>query len=166
MEILFNRQQIREKVVQLADEISQDYRGQSEFLALIVLNGAMRFGTELLEEVSASCYVDTVAIESYNGIEQKIPKLTKKPKKDVKGFEVLIVEDIVDTGNTLQFLIEWLRRHGAKSVRVCSLLSKPEARQVHIPIRYLGWDIPIDCFVFGCGMDKDEQGRTSAGIWA
>lgn len=163
--ILFNRSDIRGKVVELADKISRDYNGQTEFIGLIVLNGAMRFGTELLEEVSAPCFVDTVAIESYQGTERNIPKLTKKPKNDVTGFEVLVIEDIIDSGRTLQFLIKWLERHGAKSIRICSLLSKPEARRVEIPIHYLGWEIPLEYFVYGGGMDKDEVGRTKAGIW-
>jgi hypoxanthine phosphoribosyltransferase len=65
----------------------------------------------------------------------------------------------------LQFLMDWLEKQGAKSVRICSLLSKPEARQVDIPIDYLGWEIPSGCFVFGWGMDKNEQGRNRGGIW-
>jgi hypoxanthine phosphoribosyltransferase len=165
VKILFERSQIREKVVQLADEISSDYNNQTDFIGLIVLNGAMRFGTELLEEVSASCLIDTVAIESYQGTSQNLPILTKKPKNEIAGFEVLVIEDIVDTGNTMQFLIDWLKEHGAKSVRICSLLSKPEARQVEVPIHYLGWEIPKEYFVYGCGMDKKEKGRTQGGIW-
>jgi len=150
---------IRERVLELARQISADSRGQRLHL-VCVLRGAYIFCADLSRALEVPHSVDFLAISSYGGGTQTSGdvRLTKDLEHSITGRHVLIVEDIVDTGLTMDYLLRSFRERGPASVRVCSLLSKPARRRVHVPIDYLGFEIE-NAYVYGYGLDRDELDR-------
>jgi len=156
--ILIREENIKKKVTELAEQISKDHN--NHVFALCVLNSACVFACDLVRELSrhgTEVMFDFVKTKSYDGKES-----TGKVKvwlwSDIKDKDVLIIEDIVDTGLTAKQVTSYLLKQGAKSVKLCSLLDKPERRKVRIKIDYLGFTIP-DRFVVGYGMDHETQHR-------
>ena len=158
-EILLTPEQIRQRVSELARQISADYEGQ-ELLVLGVLTGSFVFLADLLRQLDLPCMVDFWAATSYgtDTISSGQLRVTKDVSLSVGGQHVLVVEDIVDSGLTLQHLVAMLHGRGAASVKVCCLLDKPARRQAAVSPDYVGFDIP-DQFVVGYGLDFSQRYR-------
>lgn len=150
--------EIRGRVLELARRISEDFAGE-EVLFVGVLKGAFMFLADLVRAVSVPCKVDFVWVSSYGDASRPGElALLVDLSEDVRGKNVVLVEDIVDTGRTLRFLLEHLRSKGPKSLKVCALLDKRPRREVDVPIDYVGFVVP-DVFLIGYGLDYAGRGR-------
>ena len=158
-EVIVQRDELRHRVESLASEISRDYRGRT-LLLIGVLKGAMFFLSDLMRRLEIECEVDFMAVSSYGSSTSSsgVVRILKDLDGPIEGRDVLIVEDIVDSGLTLSYLLRTLHAREPASVEVCALLTKPERRQVDLPIRYVGFEIP-DRFVVGYGLDHAERFR-------
>ena len=157
--IMLSEEQINGKVRELGQQISQDYQGESIILVGI-LKGAMIFLADLVRNISIPTFFDFMAVSSYGSGTQSsgAVRILKDLDKSIAGKHILIVEDIIDTGLTLNYLVNNLRARGVASLKICTLLDKPERRKVDIHINYNGFTIP-DEFVVGYGLDFDERYR-------
>ena len=159
LKVLFSQKQIAERVAELGREIDRDYAGQSVVL-LGVLKGAAIFLADLARNITIDCTFDFVAVSSY-GKGQKTSgavKLIKDVDQPIEGKHVIVVEDILDTGLTLDFLQKLFQQHQPRSLRIATLLDKPSRRLVKIEADYVGFKIPNQ-FVLGYGMDYAERFR-------
>ena len=158
-EILVQQDELAHRVDVLGDEISSDYAGRS-LLLVGVLKGAMFFLSDLMRRLDVDCEVDFMAVASYGSSTDSsgVVRILKDLDASIEGREVLIVEDIVDSGLTLSYLLRTLKAREPASVEVCALLTKPERRKVDLPIRYTGFEIP-NRFVIGYGLDHQERYR-------
>lgn len=158
-EVLISEEEISMKVQQLAEEISDEYRGR-DLVVIGVLKGANVFVADLIRKVTVPLELDFMAVSSYGRSTESsgVVRILKDLDGSVEGKHVLVVEDIIDTGLTLSYLTENLKSRGAESVKICTLLDKPERRKAHIDVHYKGFDIP-DEFVVGYGIDFSEKYR-------
>jgi len=157
-EILVTEEEIRAKVTELGRRISEDYRGK-ELLLVGLLRGAIVFLSDLMRTMDIPIRLDFIGMSSYGGsTESGAVRLVMDLETDIADRHVLIVEDIVDTGKTLAYLVETLKARQPASLRICALLDKPERRQVPIKVDYVGFEIP-DKFVVGYGLDFAESYR-------
>lgn len=157
-EILFPEETINRRVGELAGQISRDYDGR-DLLLVGVLKGAFIFMADLIRALKVPCRVDFVRLASYGGAQSTgNVRITKDLETPIAGCDILIVEDIVDTGLTLSCLVAVLRERGPASLRVCAFLDKKERRQVSFEADYVGFAIP-DVFVVGYGLDYNENYR-------
>ena len=158
-EILFDEDQIAARVAELGRQISEDYAGQ-EVLVVCVLNGAMPFTADLLRKLDGQVCLDTIAASSYGSgtLSSGTVKITKELKTDIVGCNVLLVDDVFDTGLTMSLLVQTLQARGAKSVKSCVFLDKTARHSVAYRPDYVGYEIP-DAFVIGYGLDYNEQYR-------
>ena len=158
--ILVSEQQLRDKVAELGAAISRDYAGR-DLLLVSILKGAVVFMADLMRAVTIPCGIDFMVVCSYGGATTTstgLVKIIKDLDQDLTGKDVLIVEDILDTGVTLSHLVPMLQMRNPNSVRICAILSKPSRRQADIEPDYKGFDVP-DEFVVGYGLDYDEKYR-------
>lgn len=157
---------IHAKVVQLGAAINKDYTSEEPPIVMALLNGAFIFAADLCRQFDFECQLQLLRVSSYKGMEStgKV-KVDHSAEPDMKGRHVLIIEDIVDTGNTLAAYLPTLSDKGAKSVKVCSLLLKPKAVQHDLNIDYIGFEIPNE-FVIGYGLDYNGRGRNLASIYS
>ena len=158
--ILVSEQQLRDKVAELGAAISRDYAGR-DLLLVSILKGAVVFMADLMRAVTIPCSIDFMVVSSYGGANTTttgLVKIVKDLDQDLTGKDVLIVEDILDTGVTLSHLVPMLQMRNPNSVRICAILSKPSRRQADIEPDYKGFDVP-DEFVVGYGLDYDEKYR-------
>ncbi|MCI6720909.1 MAG: hypoxanthine phosphoribosyltransferase [Clostridiales bacterium] len=158
-EVLFSEAQLDAKVSELGARISKDYEGKNP-LIVSVLKGSYVFMADLTRKITIPCNIDFMAVSSYgNGTKTTGEvQIIKDIGSKIDGRDLVIVEDILDSGVTLSFLMKILKARGANSIRLCTLLSKPERRKVDVPIDYLGFEIP-DEFVVGYGLDYAEKYR-------
>ena len=159
-EVLIDPETLRTRVSELGAQISRDYAGQ-DLLLVCVLKGGVMFLTDLMRQITIPHSIDFMAISSYGtGVRKSsgIVRILMDLSADITGQNVLIVEDIIDTGHTLDYLLDLLSTRGPASLRVCCLLDKPSRRQVPIQVDYLGFSIP-DKYVFGYGLDLDQLYR-------
>ncbi|GAA1061979.1 hypoxanthine phosphoribosyltransferase [Agromyces bracchium] len=158
-EVLVTEQQIRDKLAELARRIEADYEGR-DLLLVGVLKGAVMVMADLARELRPHVTMDWMAVSSYGmGTESSgVVKILKDLDTDLSGRDVLIVEDIIDSGLTLSWLLGNLASRGAASIEICALLRKPDAAKVEIDVKYLGFDIPNQ-FVVGYGLDFAERYR-------
>ncbi|MDR1852259.1 MAG: hypoxanthine phosphoribosyltransferase [Propionibacteriaceae bacterium] len=158
-EILFTEAQIKARVQEMAAEIDRDYAGK-EPLLVGVLNGAVMVMADLYRALTIHAQMDWMAVSSYGSGTQSsgVVRILKDLTQDVVGRDVLVVEDIVDTGLTLTYLLENLASRGPKSLKLAAMFRKPEANKVHIDMAYVGFDIP-NKFVVGYGLDYDGRYR-------
>jgi hypoxanthine phosphoribosyltransferase len=158
-EILITDEQIRLRTRELAQEISREYQGQDLHL-ICVLKGGVVFLVDLMRELTVPHSVDFMATSSYGASTESsgVVRILKDLDEPIAGRNVLIVEDIIDTGHTLDYLTRILQERNPASLRICTLLNKQERREVHIPIDYVGFDI-ANQFVFGYGLDLDQLYR-------
>lgn len=158
-EILVTEAQIRDKVKELAGQIAKDYAGRNP-LVICILKGAFVFMADLIKEIDIPIEVDFMAVSSYGSSTRSsgVVKIVKDLDVSVEGRDVLIVEDIIDSGLTLSYVIDVLERRNALSVRVVTLLDKPERRAVELEVDYKGYELP-DEFVVGYGLDYAEKYR-------
>jgi hypoxanthine phosphoribosyltransferase len=158
--VLVSEEQIKTRVRELGAEISRDYAGE-EILIVCILRGGVMFTVDLVREITVPLAIEFMAVSSYgSGARQSEGevRITLDLNTRIAGKHVLIVEDIIDSGNTLASVIELLQTRSPKSIYVCTLLDKYERREVEVPIRYCGFKIKNE-FVFGYGLDMDEYYR-------
>lgn len=162
--VLVTEEEIQARLLELAAEIDADYRGKN-LLLVGVLRGAIMVMADLSRAMTVPCSMDWMAISSYgSGTKSSgVVRILKDLDTDLHGRHVLVVEDIIDSGLTLSWLLGNLKARGAESVAVASLLRKPDAVQVEIPVKYLGFDIPSE-FVVGYGLDYAESYRNLRSI--
>lgn len=158
-EILYTEEQIAARVAELGTEISRDYEGKSIVL-IGMLNGAVIFLADLMRQISIPVTVDLVAISSYGSYSSTsgVVRIMKDLDESVESKHVLIVEDIIDTGLTLNYMVESMRARNPASVKVVSMLSKPSRHKVKVHVDYLGFTVP-DEFVVGYGLDYAQRYR-------
>jgi hypoxanthine phosphoribosyltransferase len=158
-EILVQRDELEHRVRELAGEVSRDYAGR-DLLLVGVLKGAVFFLSDLMRHLEVDCEVDFMAVSSYGSSTDSsgVVRILKDLDISIEGRHVLIVEDIVDSGLTLSYLLRTLRARNPASLEVCALLTKPERRKVELPIRYVGFEIP-NRFAIGYGLDHAERFR-------
>lgn len=159
-QVLFSEAQIRARVAELGAQISRDYAGK-DLLLVCILRGGVVFLADLMRHITIPCSLDFMAVTSYGvGVREsnRAPRIMLDLREDIAGRNVLLVEDIVDSGYTFDHLLQLLRTREPASLKVCALLNKPARREVQVPIDYLGFDIP-DVFVCGYGIDADERYR-------
>ncbi len=158
--VLITEQQLEQRVSELGRQISEDYKDKNPLL-IGVLNGSFIFMADLAKKLDPDLgeEFEFMQISSYNGTESsREPKIIKDLNTDIGGRNVLIVEDVVDTGYSMDALLKILAERNAASVKICALLSKPEMREVEVPIAYLGFEIP-KVWVEGYGLDTDKKFR-------
>jgi hypoxanthine phosphoribosyltransferase len=158
-EILVQPDQLQRRVRELGEQISTDYDGRNPLL-IGVLKGAVFFLADLMREITCPVEVDFMAVASYGSstASSGVVRILKDLDAPIEGRNVIIVEDIVDSGLTLQYLMRNLGARSPASLEVCALLTKPDRRKVDLPTRYLGFEIP-DRFAIGYGLDHDERYR-------
>jgi hypoxanthine phosphoribosyltransferase len=158
-EILVQKDALEHRVKQLGADISRDYAGRNPLL-VGVLKGAVFFLSDLMRRIEIPCEVDFMAVASYGSSTDSsgVVRILKDLDTTIEGRDVLIVEDIVDSGLTLHYLLRSLGAREPASLEVCALLVKPERRKVDLPIRYVGFEIP-NRFAIGYGLDHAEQHR-------
>jgi hypoxanthine phosphoribosyltransferase len=158
-EVLIDEDRLRRRVDELGDEISSDYAGR-ELLLVGVLKGAVFFMADLMRRLSVPCEIDFMAISSYGaGTDSSgVVRILKDLDINIEGRHVLVVEDIIDSGLTLSYLIRNLESREPASLEICSLLTKPDRREIEVPVRYVGFEIP-NRFVVGYGLDFAERYR-------
>jgi hypoxanthine phosphoribosyltransferase len=157
--ILITAEELKERVTELGAQISRDYAGKTP-LIISILRGSYIFMADLTRSVTIPCVVDFMAVSSYGSgaVSSGKVRIVKDLSEDVAGRDVLVVEDILDSGNTLGNLIELLKARKAGSIRLCTLLDKPERRVQQVSCDYVGFTIP-DHFVVGYGLDYAEKYR-------
>lgn len=159
MKVLLSRDVIQARVTEMGKEIARDYAGREPHL-VCVLKGACTFLTDLARAIDLPLTLDYIAVSSYGAATKSSGEvqLVKDLDQSLDGKDVIVVEDIVDTGLTLNYLTNLLRNRGPRSVKVAALLSKPSRRLVQIPVDYVGFTIE-DLFVVGYGLDYNEKYR-------
>lgn len=160
-EVLISREAIQQRIADLGDEISRAYQECSDLLLVCILKGGVVFLTDLMRHINPPHAIEFMAVSSYGtGIRQSSGhvRIDMDLSHDISNRHVLIVEDIIDSGHTLQYIMRQLQARNPASLKICCLLSKPSCREVEIDIDFLGFEIP-DKFVFGYGLDLDEKYR-------
>lgn len=159
-EILIEADALQQRVRELGEQISNDYR-DTELLLICILRGGVPFMVDLSRSISIPHMMDFMAVSSY-GVGRRessgSARVTLDLQTDIRNKNVLLVEDIVDSGHTIAAVLQMLETRQPQSLKVCALLDKPERREAHVPIHYLGFSIP-NKFVFGYGLDLDEYYR-------
>jgi hypoxanthine phosphoribosyltransferase len=158
-EVLVGAEDLQRRVGELAAEISRDYDGR-DLVLVAVLKGAVFFVADLMRSLEIPCELDFMAVTSYGSATDSsgVVRILKDLDSSIEGRDVLIVEDIIDSGLTLHYLIRSLRARNPASLEVCALLTKPERRRVDLPIRYVGFEIP-NRFAIGYGLDYEQRFR-------
>jgi hypoxanthine phosphoribosyltransferase len=158
-EVLIEEDALAKRITELADEVSSDYVGR-DLLLIGVLKGAVFFMADLMRQITVPCEVDFMAISSYGGSTDSsgVVRILKDLDINIRDRDVLVVEDIIDSGLTLQYLMRNLRSREPASLEVCALMTKPARREIEIPVRYVGFEIP-NRFVIGYGLDFAERYR-------
>jgi hypoxanthine phosphoribosyltransferase len=158
-EILIDEDVLQRRIAELGDEISADYRGR-DLLLLGVLKGAVFFMSDLMRRLTIPCEIDFMAISSYGASTDSsgVVRILKDLDINIEGRHVLVVEDIIDSGLTLSYLMRMLESREPASLEICALLTKPERREIDVDVRYTGFEIP-NRFVIGYGLDFAERYR-------
>jgi hypoxanthine phosphoribosyltransferase len=158
-EVLIDQETLAARVAELGAEVSADYEGR-DLLLIGVLKGAVFFMADLMRHLTVPCEVDFMAISSYGDATDSsgIVRILKDLDINIEGRDVLVVEDIIDSGLTLSYLIRNLESREPSSLEVCALLTKPSRREIDVPVRYVGFEIP-NKFVVGYGLDFAERYR-------
>ena len=158
-EVLFSEERLASIVKEMGKKISEDYRDKN-LLLVSVLKGSVVFMADLMRAIDIPCRVDFMSVSSYgSGVKTSgVVKIVKDLDIPLEGFDVLVVEDILDSGMTLSYILELLRSRNPKSIRLCTLLDKPERRTANVTADYVGAAVP-DKFIIGYGLDYDEKYR-------
>lgn len=158
-EILITKEEIAKKVWDMGQAITRDYQGKSLFI-IGVLKGSSIFMADLVRAIDLPLAFDFMAVSSYGASTKStgVVRITKDLESSVEGKDILVVEDIIDSGLTLSYLVEMLKSRNPESLQIATLLNKPERRKVQVDVRYCGIDIP-DKFVVGYGLDYAEKYR-------
>ena len=163
-EVYLSAQEIEKRIDALAETINTDYFGK-KLLFISILNGSFMFTADLLKKINLPCEVSFVKVASYAGTDSSgsVKELIGLDR-EIAGYDVVIVEDIVDTGRTMDSICRSLKNKEAASLSICTLLDKPERREVEVQVNYIGFSIP-DRFVVGYGLDLDGFGRNLPDIY-
>lgn len=158
-EILISEEQIKAKVKEIGELITKDYQGKSLFI-VAVLKGSSLFMADLVRNINLPLVFDFMAVSSYGASTSSsgVVRIIKDLDTSIEGKDILIVEDIIDSGLTLSYLVENLKSRNPGSLKIATLLNKPERRKTQVEVNYCGFDIP-DKFVVGYGLDYDEKYR-------
>ena len=158
-QVLIDETALRQRIEELGEEISTDYAGR-EVLLVGVLKGAVFFMADLMRHLTIPCEVDFMAISSYGDTTDSsgVVRILKDLDINIEGRDVLVVEDIIDSGLTLSYLMRNLESREPASLEICALLTKPERREIDVPVRWIGFEIP-NRFVIGYGLDFAERYR-------
>ena len=158
-EILIEQDVLQARIGELGQEISKEYEGR-DLLLVGVLKGAVFFMADLMRELSVPCEIDFMAISSYGASTDSsgVVRILKDLDANISGRDVLVVEDIIDSGLTLSYLMRSLKARKPASLEICALLTKPERREIDVPVRFVGFEIP-NKFVIGYGLDFAERYR-------
>lgn len=158
IKVLISEEEVNEKIKEMGEKISREYAGK-ELHMICVLKGGVFFMTELAKRITVPVSMDFMAVSSYAGTQSTCKvKIIKDLDEPIEGKDVLVVEDIVDTGRTLSVLLDMFRQRGAASVKLCTLLDKPEGRVTEVPVDYECFAVP-DKFVVGYGLDYNQKYR-------
>lgn len=158
-EILYSEEQLKEKIGELGKKISEDYKGKNLML-IGVLKGSVPFMADLMKEITVPCIMDFMAVSSYGNSTSTsgVVRILKDLDFEIEGKDVLLIEDIIDSGITLKYLVDYLKGRGANSIEIACLLNKSERRRVEISAKYMGFEVP-DFFLVGYGLDYAEKYR-------
>ena len=158
--VLITEEEIKEAAKRLAAQIERDYQGEDEIVFVGLLKGSVQFMADLLKNIDMMCTIDFMCVSSYGKGTKSTGRVNiiKDLSEPIDEKNVIIVEDIIDSGNTLNFIKKYFSAKNAKSVRICTLLNKPSRREVEIDVDYIGFDVP-DEFVVGYGLDYREYYR-------
>lgn len=158
-EVIITREEIAKKVAELASRIRKDYKGKNP-LVIGILKGSFVFMSDLVRAMNIPVEIDFVVLSSYGASRESSGKikLVKDVQTPINGRHVLVVEDIIDRGLTVRFLLDYLKFRKPASLKLCAMFDKPARRKVEVPIDYLGFTVP-DTFVVGYGLDYDEKFR-------
>lgn len=159
VKVLLSEKEVDDRIQAIGEQISRDYAGKQVHL-ICVLKGGSFFLCELAKRITVPVSLDFMSVSSY-GSETKssgVVKIIKDLDEPIKGKDVLVIEDIVDSGRTLSYLMEMLKDRGPASLKLCTLLDKPDRRVIDVPVDYTGFEIP-DEFVVGYGLDYDQRYR-------
>ncbi len=160
-EILISEEQIDKRLDELSKEIYEIYKDEKDDLLVVgILRGAVIFMADLVVRLNLDLYTDYMAVSSYgsSSVSSGVVRILKDLEEDIKGKNILIVEDIIDTGLTLKYLTKNLKERGAKSIRIATLLDKPDRRKEKVDVDFVGFEIP-DEFVVGYGLDYNQKYR-------
>ena len=159
LKVLFSEEQLKTRVQELAQQITRDYAGK-EIMLIAVLRGSFIFMADLCRAIDLPCTLDFMSVSSYGkgSSSSGQVQITKDLSEDISGRLIIVVEDILDSGNTLSYLLKLLEQRKPASIRLCTLLDKPERRVKQVEVHYSGFSIP-DAFVVGYGLDYAEQYR-------
>ena len=158
-EVLYSPKELGIKIREMGEKISIDYKDK-DLVLIGVLKGSVMFMSDLMKEISIPCSMDFMAVSSYGNstTTSGVVRILKDLDNEIEGRHVLIIEDIIDSGVTLKYLMEYLKNRKPKSLEIACLLNKPERRKVELEVRYLGFNVP-DCFLVGFGLDFAEKYR-------
>lgn len=158
-EILFSEEALSEKIKEIAGRINKDYNGK-DLLIVGILKGSVVFAAELIKNISIPCEIDFMAVSSYgNSTESSgVVRILKDLDHSIEGKDILLVEDIVDSGVTLGYLLKYLKARKANSIEIVSLLNKSARRKIELDVKYIGFEVP-DEFIVGYGIDYAEKYR-------
>ncbi|MBQ7717936.1 MAG: hypoxanthine phosphoribosyltransferase [Clostridia bacterium] len=157
--VLISEEELKKKTKELGEKITKDYTGKN-LLIISVLKGGFVFTSDLMRAIKISAPVEFMAVSSYGSSTKSsgVVEIRKDLDRDIKGMDVLIVEDVLDSGLTLSYLSKLLRTRGAKSIKICTILNKPQCRKADVEADYIGFNIGDD-FVVGYGLDFNENYR-------
>ena len=158
-EVLIEQEPLQARIAELGAEVSREYEGR-DLLLVGVLKGAVFFMADLMRELTIPCEIDFMAISSYGAATDSsgVVRILKDLDTNIAGRDVLVVEDIIDSGLTLSYLMRSLKARKPASLEICALLTKPERREIDVPVKYVGFEIP-NKFVIGYGLDFAERYR-------
>ena len=159
VKVLISEEDVNSRIRAMAEEITRDYAGKQIHM-ICVLKGGSFFMCELAKRITTQVSIDFMSVSSYGSDTKSsgVVKIVKDLDESIQGKDVLVVEDIVDSGRTLSYLMEMLRDRGPASLRLCTLLDKPDRRVVDVDVNYTGFQIP-DAYVVGYGLDYDQRYR-------
>ena len=156
--LLYSAEQIKNRISEISLVIFKKYKNKNP-LFISVLNGSFIFLADLIRSLSIKCEIDFVQVRSYNGVNSSgNPNLIKDLSMDIKNRDIILVEDIIDTGSTIKFLHNWILGHRPKSISIASFLFKPNKVKFNFPIEFIGFEIPRE-FVVGYGLDFNQELR-------
>lgn len=159
LKVMYEEEELQKRIKEIVEEIDKDYKDSKEIIIISVLKGAVFFTVDLVKKMKTDIILEVMQLSSYAGTESTGNIIVKKDLDcNIEGKDVLIVEDIIDTGRTLKFLKEYLASKNPKSLKVAVLMDKAERREVDVNVDYTGFVIP-NKFIVGYGFDYDEKGR-------
>ena len=158
-EILYSREKLELRIKEIGERISIDYKDK-DLVLIGVLKGSVMFMAELMKSISIPCSMDFMAVSSYGNstTTSGVVRILKDLDDEIEGKHVMIIEDIIDSGITLKYLMEYLRGRKPQSIEIACLLNKPERRRVELEVKYIGFDVP-DFFLIGFGLDYAQKYR-------